>query len=421
MAIEIHFGFEPLWLYVEPNQQIDVNINLNLFTGNSTNGGLKIQGQNSKGNEYFNELNFLPGKKFILVDKIISYCKNENVHKKIECFQQKVDSSYQFLKILRSKKLITSGFYKLITNDLNLAYVSEFGVELFRSKTDYEQNCKVIDSLYKIYKPQNKLNLQGFFNNTFYYRYGIYENTKTFNSSLLPEDTTLEIYNKRYKVFKNFIPFIYLKGEIMKFEWGMALYQYKAFFPEKFQIGDLSYYSVKFPESWVYHYVDVKPEKSGLESSNPYSHIDSAKIIILNADSLKSLSGVIRRYFNNDLVYVDFWATWCLPCKEEFSFNKFVDSFCIKNHIERLYVSFDLPSAKQNVLRNIYSFRLYGKHLLLNKQIFGDIMDKVYNGAARYSIPRYLIIDNNHVVETDAKRPSSGKALLNQLKLYIDK
>ena len=421
VAIEIHFGFEPLWLYIEPNQQIYVDINLNRFTSNSTNGGLKIRGQNAKGNEYFNEFNFLPGKKFKLIDNIISNCEAGNARQKIECFQKKIDSSFAFLKVLKGKKLITPSFYQLITNDLGLAYVTEFGVESLRSNTGYHESCKILDSLYRIYDPQNKQNLQGFFSNTYYYRYGIYRNTKTYNSALLQSDTILPVNNMGYNVLKNFIPFIYLKGEIMKFEWGMALYQYETFFPDKFQMSDLDYYSAKFPDSWLFQYVNLKSQKNKTPPSNFASQVDSTKITILDEDSLNSFTGVINRYFKNKIVYVDFWATWCLPCKEEFSFNKFVDSFCVKNHIERLYVSFDVPASKQNVLQNIYSFRLYGKHLLLNKEIFDDIINKIYNGNTRYSIPRYLIIDNDHVVEINAERPSSGKALLNQLKLYINK
>lgn len=423
VAIEIHFGYEPLWLYIEPGQNIQIDINLNRFTNKSTNGGLKIRGPNAEGNEYFNDFNFQPGAKFKLTDNILLSCGPNDFLKTINDFKHKIDSSFAYLKILQSKKLISSQFYRLITSDLGLSYVTEFGLGLFQSKIFYTHRCEIMDALYKIYNPENEENLQGFFNGPYYYRYGVYKNTSSYNSSLLQEDTTLRIGNSDYEIKKNFVPFIYLKGDIMKFEWGMALYQYKAFFPDRFEDTDLTPYFSKFPDSWLRHSLDLNFKHKNYTTSTDYnSLVDSSKIILLNAKGINSFKGILDTFFKNKLVYVDFWATWCIPCKQEFRFNSSLDTFLLKNNIERLYVSFDSPGNRDVVLKNIYSFKLYGKHLLLNKKLFDDIIDRIYGGSTTYSIPRYLIINKkNQIVEINARRPSSGNALLNQLRLYIGK
>jgi len=420
VAIQIRFGYAPFWLYIEPGQNILIDINLNLYTGKSTNGGLKITGPNARGNEYFNDFNFQPGRKFKLTDDILLSCDAKNPLKTIKYYEQKVDSSFVYLKRLKSKKLITPTFYKLVTNDLDLSYLREFGIGLLQSKTDYKSKCEIIDSLYRVYNPENEKNLQGFFNGPYCYSYGIYKNTSSFNSGSLPEDTTIRIGTSNYKIAKNFVPFIYLKGDVMKFEWGMSLYLYKAFYPDRFKETDLAPYFNEFPDSWLRHTINFE-KKNYTNPSDHNSYVDSSKIFVLNAGSLNSFNEVFNVFFKNKLVYVDFWATWCLPCKEEFSFNSSLDSFFLKNDIERLYVSFDYPGNREAVLKNIYSFKLYGKHLLLNKKLFEDIIDKIYGGSTRYSIPRYLIINKkSQIVENNAKRPSSGEALMDQLKIYLE-
>ena len=107
------------------------------------------------------------------------------------------------------------------------------------------------------------------------------------------------------------------------------------------------------------------------------------------------------------VVYVDTWATWCVPCREEFPQAKQLQShFADNDKVTFLYVSIDRnQDAWKKLLESDPDFK--GMHMNLPP---GESFDTFWKAYQLSGIPRYLLIDQDgKLVSANAARPSSGK------------
>ncbi|MCT4699902.1 MULTISPECIES: TlpA family protein disulfide reductase [Tenacibaculum] len=105
-------------------------------------------------------------------------------------------------------------------------------------------------------------------------------------------------------------------------------------------------------------------------------------------------------------VYIDMWATWCNPCKQEIPFLQKVEKQYHGKNIEFVSISVDSErdygTWKTMVAdKNLTGIQLYSKR------------DKNFAGAYRVnSIPRFILIDpQGNIVDANAPRPSSPKLI----------
>jgi len=114
--------------------------------------------------------------------------------------------------------------------------------------------------------------------------------------------------------------------------------------------------------------------------------------------------------FLGKYVYIDVWATWCVPCKKEYPFLKELEeTFHDENGLAIISLSIDSDKAKWE--NYIEENNMSGIHLYTgNKSDFVTFYDI---GA----IPRFILLDPlGKVVNSDEIRPSDSnlKSYLNQ-------
>lgn len=117
--------------------------------------------------------------------------------------------------------------------------------------------------------------------------------------------------------------------------------------------------------------------------------------------------------FKGNVVYLDFWASWCRPCIEEMpAFKKLQEDFAASNI---KFVSIGIESKKESLEKLIQAQGLEGIHLFDPAQ--EEDLKKRYNVEG---IPRYVLIDSDgKMIEKKAKRPSDP-TLKTQLKELLN-
>lgn len=126
----------------------------------------------------------------------------------------------------------------------------------------------------------------------------------------------------------------------------------------------------------------------------------------------KQIMGIDGKYFTlqdfkGKVVYVDFWASWCGPCKQQFPYAKELHKrFTDKQlkHLKFLYVSIDKTTEiwKSAIEQN-------GLQDFIHGFAPGDWNSDLIRFYKISSIPRYMIIDKKGEIRfLDAKRPNDA-------------
>lgn len=132
----------------------------------------------------------------------------------------------------------------------------------------------------------------------------------------------------------------------------------------------------------------------------------------LNQEDLiaTNFDDVIEAY-KGKVVYLDFWASWCRPCKGEMPYSLNLQKDYKGKDVAFVYISTDRNAeAWKSAISNL---AISGEHYRVNKNVY-EQMNEQFN--VQY-IPRYVLIDKEgNVVDANAKRPSNA-----QIKTDIDK
>lgn len=123
------------------------------------------------------------------------------------------------------------------------------------------------------------------------------------------------------------------------------------------------------------------------------------------------------------VIYIDFWASWCKPCRKEMKYIPKLYDYYEGKDVVFVYLSIDLDenkwieiSKKEGISQHKYSL------LTVKMKKTSDFkLSKKLNFKIN-AIPRYVLFDKNgELVNDDAPRPSEKKELVKLIDSYLSK
>ncbi len=207
----------------------------------------------------------------------------------------------------------------------------------------------------------------------------------------------------------------YLPSEIC--EDYLANYLYEESFQKKYEkeLVDLfKNFKLDYPDSKYIPYISPLIDEIIKFHKVADSEFNEQITFIENYRNLNTLTEVTNT-FPEGKIYVDVWATWCGPCKEEFEHKKELNNLLKKKNIQMLYISIDREQDSVQWKNMIKFYNLEGNHVRANVEL-SDELRKIFDKNGSISIPWYILTDKNgNIIIRHASSPSQIEKLEKQL------
>lgn len=120
-----------------------------------------------------------------------------------------------------------------------------------------------------------------------------------------------------------------------------------------------------------------------------------------NINQHASLNEIFSKY-NGKVIYIDFWASWCLPCRSEMPHSAALKKQLNNKNIVFLYLGY--RDTEKAWLKAREDLDIEGEHYLLDTTLMKEA-EKMFNING---IPHYSIIDKTgNIISTHAERPDN--------------
>ncbi|MEN2412585.1 TlpA family protein disulfide reductase [Flavobacterium mesophilum] len=404
-------------LIVEPGMTYKIYIDTE-----SPENKFRVESPNEKGQELYNKISnrsMIVGGHFELETK--NYMKDsipELLKQKIEQQQKNEIAGFQSLF---DQKIISKDFFSLVQTDRDYFHKGILGSFAFINYLNQERNKNTLSTEQyttlwaEIFKTNPVANPALLSSPWFYYYVENYLRYK----ELIVEKTTiaqLTEFRKQGLIHTHHISVAkkYLTGKHLEYYFAAYIY-YEAINNnyEKELVTLFEQFKKEYPSSAYTRFLEpvIIPiiafhKKQSEPLNEKIKFVDNTIALNLVKDALKTLEG--KQY------YVDIWATWCGPCKEEFKYNAKLYELLKSKNITMIYISIDKENREKQWKEMIHFYNLEGLHIRANEKLDADL--RTLYGSQAMGIPWHFLTDENgNIIRKSLSGPSEIENLEKQL------
>ncbi|MCF3110624.1 redoxin family protein [Niabella sp. CC-SYL272] len=404
-----------------PGDTINLRINVPKLEGNSNIvDAVEFKGKNNAGHTLFRTHCFPP---IGMYQDFRKFLENSNWYgglRRLTLFDSLLNTQTKMFDNLYLKGEVSKPYHIFVTSIIKNYLVSAVAGQVKESRN---------------YSPEEKMEFLG----AFYSKYQLPFSDPLFRNSFFSgfisgwqldylralkegnNGTALDRYvtinGHKYFLNRNLALHQYAPKQLAEGLWALSLISLKRLFGGSYNQRDVDTYKAYYPNSPFNKY--LQPPVFGFFPWTKEDSLSKVKIIAIgNKDNIDS---IISKHFKNENVLVDLWATWCVPCKQEFLHNPELEQYFRNYNIKRLYISLDPMTDKNVMINDIYAYHLSGTHVMMTYALQKDIIKRIYNGAENNrTIPRYFFIDSTgRIVDTNLVRPSQQKHFSKKIGHYL--
>jgi thiol-disulfide isomerase/thioredoxin len=390
--LQIKTSFKRIFLVVGPTDNIKIKI-LQTFDKYKV---LSFEGANAEGQYWYNVYNDQPLANRIGHTELFTALSAKSKDIGLEKLGKFVGRQTGPLTALYKQGKINRQFYTIVKNEIRAMH-AKFTIERIKNlqdkisdRNDIQKYQVMVNALLAFAGPNNVENVHGMFSQSFLKDY-----YATLAESKGKETSPEWGPYYAYTLAPDSIQ-MHLLGSTLVFAKMVGTSEFNS----KKAYG---LYKKEFPPNAYTIFLDTVNSKKQLNKPTGKVRLDTATNYKTFAD--------VQRHYKGRAVYIDLWASWCMPCRGEFPHYKNLWPIFGKKNITPVYISIDRPAAKK-VWQTLINFNhLEGDHILVNKSLMKDIAATIYKNGD-ISIPRYILIDKNgRVISWDAPRPSDSGIL----------
>ncbi len=382
-------------------------ITVDIYPNVNSPAWIKFSGTNAAGQQWYNDWTIIPWNRFQTIDKLFDEGRTNypEIYSSLNAFFRRTISS---IDSMRHHNQISSIFYTLIRTEIYTTIYREaiknynfilsgkkYGCLSLADSTIIMNIQKKIYSILSPYIPDILTCITGK-----QYIESYIQNKKE-TLPLQKNPYPFEINNSYYNSYAILPP------KYQESFWGMAIVVQFLYDQHEFNREEaFRFFRKKFPTSQYIPAIEaLKKEYSA--SKKHYQpdndiHIDTTSA----AMKLHSIKDLHEKYFSGKKVFIDIWATWCMPCRSEFAYKNELDSVAKQHNITLVFLSIDQLSFLNKWIDDINYFKLKGYHFLVNNILMNDIQKTIYNDQP-VTIPRYILMnEKGDIINKNAPRPS---------------